>query len=180
MDFYTPLKLLHVLSAMIWIGGAFVMLMFGMKAARARNDSELVGVIGQVGWAAERIFVPASLGTVALGVILATLGNMWSQLWVQIGLVGMVVTIALGVLALTPRAKKVAAAGAVNLETVAVSKQMVTLVKFDCATLFVVIADMVLKPQSGAWVTLAVMAIVVLFAAALWLVPVVARRPVPA
>jgi hypothetical protein len=83
----------------------------------------------------------------------------------------MVITMALGILALTPRAKKVAAAAGPSAATIAVARQLVTLVKFDCAALFVVVADMVLKPTSGNWVELLIMAIVIVGAAALWLVP---------
>ena len=179
MDWYTVFKLLHVLTAIIWIGGVFVMLMLGIHAAKSRDDAQLVQVVQQMGWAAERIYVPASIATVLLGMVVAALGDMWSYLWVIVGLAGMAITMALGILALTPRVKKIAAIHAVTPETIAISRQTLTLVKFDCAALFVVVADMVLKPQIDDWTTMAVMTIVVLGAAAIWLAPGL-RRVSPA
>jgi len=176
MDWYTLFKFLHVVTAIIWIGGAFIMLMFGINAVRQNDDAQLVSVAAQMGWAAERIYVPASMATVVLGIIVATLGGPWGQTWVILGLVGMAITMALGIIALTPRAKKVAAASGPTVAIVATARQLVTLVKFDCAALFVVVADMVLKPQLSDWTTLAVMAIVVLVAAGLWLIPTI-RQP---
>jgi len=175
MDWYTIFKFLHVLAAIIWIGGAFIMLVFGIEAVRKGDNAQLVGVASQMGWAAERVYVPASMATVVLGIIVATLGGMWSQLWVILGLVGMAITMALGILVLTPRAKKLAGAVA-SPATATVARDLVTLVKFDCAALFVVVADMVLKPGTSDWVLLIVMAVVVVGAAALWLVPTL-RRP---
>ena len=42
--------------------------------------------------------------------------------------------------------------------------------------LFVVVADMVLKPEAGDWVTLAVMAVLLVAAAVAWL-PAAFRKP---
>jgi uncharacterized membrane protein len=176
MDWYTLFKFLHVLTAIIWIGGAFIMLTFGINAVRQKNDVQLVAVAAQMGWAAERIYVPASAATVVLGIVVATIGQLWTETWVILGLVGMVITMALGILALTPRAKKVAAASEPSPEAVTVARELVTLVKFDCAALFVVVADMVLKPASSDWIVLVIMTVVVIGAAAVWLLPTLRSR----
>ena len=59
---------------------------------------------------------------------------------------------------------------------VATSREILTIAKFDSVLLFVVIADMVLKPEGNDWAVLVVMAIVLLVAAAVWLTPVF-RKP---
>jgi uncharacterized membrane protein len=171
MDWYTLIKFLHVLAAIIWIGGVFTMPMISLQAQRSGDDTGLVRTVGQMGWAADRIFVPGGIATAVLGVVVATLGHMWGDLWIILGLVGVAITTALGILALTPRVKRVAGAGAVTPETIAISRQTVTLVKFDSAALFVVVADMVLKPQIGDWTTVTIMALVLVAAAGLWLAP---------
>ena len=179
MDWYVLLKLLHVVSAVIWIGGAFVMIMLGVKADRGKDDAEFVGVVRQVAWAGERIYVPASISTLIFGVATATVGGLWSNLWVILGLVGVAATITLGVAVLTPRAKKVETgfqAGGVTPAVVATSREILTIAKFDAVLLFVVIADMVLKPETNDWAILTVMVIVLLAAAAVWLTPVFRKR----
>ena len=182
MDWYTIFKFLHVGSAIIWIGGAFVMIMLGVKADRAKNDAEIVGVVRQVAWAADRIYVPASVATLVFGVTVATIGSLWSNLWVILGLAGVAATIALGVVVLTPRAKKVEsgfAANGVTPATAALCREILTIAKFDAVLLFTVVADMVLKPDAGDWVTLLAFVVVLVAAAAVWLTPVF-RRPATA
>ena len=179
MDWYTIFKFLHVGSAVIWIGGAFVMIMLGVKAERSKSDSELVGVVRQVAWAAERIYVPASIATLVFGVITAWLGNLFGTLWVILGLVGVAATIGLGIIVLTPMAKKAEAGfkiGGATPTVASISREMLTIAKFDAVLLFTVIADMVLKPSTSDWGILVVMVIVLLVAAALWLTPVWRKR----
>lgn len=182
MTWYDVFKFLHVGAAVIWIGGAFIMIMLGVRADRARNDAEIVGVVRQVAWSAERIYVPASVATLIFGLIAAWLGALWGNLWIILGLVGVAATIALGILVLTPRAKRVEAGFAsagVTADVVAVSREILTIAKFDAVLLFTVIADMVLKPEATDWLVLVLMAAAILVAAAVWLTPVF-RRPVPA
>lgn len=183
MDWYALFKFLHVAAAVIWIGGAFVMIVLGARADRAKNDAEIVAVVRQIAWAAERIYVPASVATLIFGLVAAWLGNLWGNLWVILGLVGVAATIALGVAVLTPRAKKVEAtyaASGVTPSAVAICRDILTIARFDTVLLFTVVADMVLKPEMGDWVVLAVMAVVIVAAAAVWLTPAFRKAAVPA
>ena len=106
MDWYLILKFLHVSSVIIWIGGAFIMVMLGVRAERSANDSVLVDVVRQVAWAADRIYVPASISTLVFGLILAWYASLWANLWIILGLLGVASTVGLGVLVLSPLAKK--------------------------------------------------------------------------
>ena len=174
MDWYLASKFLHVVAAVIWIGGAFIMIMFGVKAERSRDEAELVGAVRQVAWAAERIYVPSSIATLVFGLITTWLGALWADLWVILGLIGVAATIGMGILMLTPRAKKAEAgfaSGGATPAVIAISRELLTIAKFDLVLLFTVVADMVLKPQLSDWGLLVVMAIVLLTAAALWLMP---------
>jgi len=181
MDWYTLFKFLHVSAAVIWIGGAFIMIILGVKADRSKNDAEIVGVVRQVAWAADRIYVPASIATLVFGLIVAWIGSLWANLWVILGLVGVAATIALGIIVLTPRAKKVEggyASGGVSAPIVAISREILTIAKFDIVLLFTVIADMVLKPGYSDWGILVVMVAVIAAAGYLWLTPVLRAAPV--
>jgi len=174
MDWYLIVKFLHVGSAVIWVGGAFIMVVLGARADRSRNDAEIAGIVLQVAWAAERIYVPASTATLVFGLILATLGSLWSNLWVILGLVGVATTVALGIAVLTPMAKKVEAGfktGGATQDVVVTCRELLTLAKFDLVLLFTVIADMVLKPEASDWPILLAMVLVLVAAAALWLTP---------
>ena len=183
MDWYTIFKFLHVAAAIIWVGGAFIMIMLGLRADRSRNDAELVSVARQVAWAGDRIYTPASIATLVLGLITVWLGALWGDLWVILGLVGVAITIALGILVLGPRAKGIDAkfgAGGATPALAALCRELLTIARFDLVLLFVVIADMVLKPGVSDWVTLVIMAIVLIAAAALWLTPAFRKAGIPA
>jgi hypothetical protein len=183
VDWYTIFKFLHVASAVIWIGGAFVMIMLGAKAMRSKSDTELVGVVLQVAWAGERIYVPASISTLIFGLITAWLGSWFGTLWAILGLVGIAITIGLGILVLTPRAKAVEAglkSGGITPAVLATSREILTIAKFDAVLLFSIIADMVLKPSLSDWWILALMAIAIVGAAVVWLAPALRKGTVAA
>ena len=177
MDWYSIFKFLHVASAVTWIGGGLIMVLFGVKADRAKNDAEIVGVVRQVAWAADRIYIPASLATLAFGLVTAWIGNLWSNLWVNLGFVGIVSTIALGVLVLTPRAKKVSAEAGVTPQAVRLSREILTIAKFDMTVLFVVIADMVLKPMWSDFIVIAIFAIVLIAGFVTFMLPALRGEP---
>ena len=177
MDWYLLSKWLHISFAIIWVGGAFIMVMLGMAAERARNENEMVFLVRKVAWAAERVFVPSSILTLVFGLLATWLAGLWSELWVIVGLVGVAATIAIGIIVLTPRAKKVEAgyaSGGVCAPVVATCREMLAIAKFDLVLLFTIVANMVLKPQPSDWITLLIMAIVVVGAGALFLRP---RKP---
>ena len=180
MDWYLILKFLHVAAAVIWIGGAFVMVMLGIRADGQADDRVLVDVVRQVAWAADRIYVPASIATLVFGLLLAWIGALWSNLWIILGLLGVAATVGLGILVLTPLAKKADAgftASGVTPDVVATSREILTIARFDLVLLFTVIADMVLKPGLSDWPALALMALALVAAGFFWLAPVWSRKP---
>ncbi len=182
MDWYLIVKFLHVSSAVVWIGSAFIMVMLGIRCNRAKDDSGMVSVVRQVAWAAERVYVPASVATLLFGLTLAWLGSLWTNLWVILGLLGVASTMALGILVLTPLTRKAEAdftAGGATPAVVVTCREILTIAQFDLVLLFTVIADMVLKPSESDWTVLAIMAVVLAAAAVLWLPPAF-RKAAPA
>ncbi|HET8727947.1 MAG TPA: DUF2269 family protein [Alphaproteobacteria bacterium] len=175
MTWYDFFKFLHVASAVIWIGGAFIMVILGVRADRANDNAEIVQMVRQVAWAGERIYMPASIATLVFGLIVAWMGNLWANLWIILGLVGIAITIATGILVLTPRTKRVEtsfASGGATPAVVATCREILTIAKFDLVLLFTIIADMVLKPTPADWIVLAIMAIVLIVAGIAFLMPV--------
>ena len=76
---------------------------------------------------------------------------------------GFAATFAMGALVLGPRAGKVGAAiaqGGATPEVVKQGVEVLKLAQFDMVLLFVVVADMVLKPGWSNWITLIVMVLV--------------------
>ncbi len=152
MDFYPYAKFLHILFAALWIGGGVAMIMLGIAAARARDDDRLVRVVLQVVWLAERLFVPASLLTVAFGVVMVWLAHSFRELWILLGLAGFAATFVTGVFIIKPMAEKVAAMAATedaSPATAALGRRILRTSVFDYVAIVLVAAVMVLKPTAA-------------------------------
>jgi len=180
MTTYLLFKYLHVLFAVCWLGGGFCMVLLGVAASRARNDAELVRVMGQTAWLAKRIFVPFSGLALLCGLIMTWLGGMWSEIWIILGLIGYAATAGTGIAVLSPKSEKVAAIAAKegpSAEAVRIAREMLAVARFDMTMLAMVVADMVLKPSLGDYAVLIGMAVVLVVAAAYFLMPLRSARP---
>lgn len=173
MDLYTLFKFLHVLCAVVWVGGGFCMTVLGVVAATRKDDAEMLGVVRSVAFLGNRLFMPASLLTVIFGVTMAFLGNLWGELWISIGLAGFVAAFLTGTFILGPTSiRMVAMLGEGRQgEAVALGRKVLQTAKFDYTVMLVVIADMVLKPGLGDVWLLAAMAVVLVAGAVLFLRP---------
>jgi len=182
LDLYLIFKFLHVAAAIAWIGGGVTLFAMGMFAASRKDDAEMMRVLGGVGFMANRWFVPSSLATLVCGIVMATLGNLWGDAWVVLGLVGFAGTFLTGHFVL--RVKAIEAGRLMGegrvAEAALVGRKLMQVAKFDYTMLFTVVAIMVAKPVWSDLVTLGVMGLVLAVAAGLFLVGGLRRDPAPA
>jgi uncharacterized membrane protein len=182
MDWYSIFKFLHVVAAICWVGGGAILMYQGVLAARAKDEEAQVTIMKQTAGLSLNWFIPASIATLVFGAITATLGSMWSDAWVILGLLGFAATFATGNFLIRPAAEAIAKAESEGrrAEALASGGKMLQVAKFDYVMLFTVIADMVLKPQWSDIALLVVMAVVLAAGAALFLLPVLQNRAAPA
>ena len=161
MDFYSLFKFLHILTAIAWVGGGMTLLAADLIMSRSRGGNapspvlEIMNVLGKT-W-----FVPTSFLTVITGAITTTLGGMWGELWVLLGLAGFAATALTGMLLIEPTGQRIGAllqAGQTG-EAAAAGRRLMRIVRFDYVVMLVVIADMAIKPGWTDYGTLAVMAL---------------------
>ena len=174
MDWYALVKFIHIAFAIVWLGGGFGLVVLGIRASLAADGAALLTVVKDVVFLANRLFIPSSLVVVACGVAMTILGQSFSILWIDIGLVGFAATFATGLFLLKPiavRITKGVAAGAPPAVTAAQCARLLQIAKFDYVMLFVVVADMTLKPSPGDVGLLSVMALVIIAGAVLFLAP---------
>lgn len=108
---------------------------------------------------------------------MAWIAGLFGTLWVIIGLVGFIATFGIGIALVKPRSEKVAAVIAEDGATPAAVEQgreILRIAQFDLAMLFVVIADMVIKPAPENYVVLLVMVLAIVAAGVVFLRPVFA------
>src|SRR5881394_4558834 len=74
-SWYFVFKSIHVLAAIVWLGGGAMITVLAWRAQRARDTAQLLQIGKQAEWLSTRIFVPSSLVVVAMGVILMHKGG---------------------------------------------------------------------------------------------------------
>lgn len=174
MDWYLIFKFLHVACAIGWAGGGLAIIVLGIRAERAKDDVGIVQVFRDGVYVVPRVLLPSSMGAVVAGVVTVILGQSWNQLWIIVGIVGFLVTFTFGNFYIKPLGDQMIAIADKEGPTSAAAarcRKMLALIKFDAVLMFTIVADMVLKPQVGDWLTLAIMVLVVLGAAIVFLRP---------
>jgi len=174
MDWYSIVKFLHIVSAVLWLGGGFVLILLSVRAERSGDADALVLNLRNTAALGNILFMPASLATLLFGILMAWLWTGFTDLWIVIGLVGAGMTFFTGVVFMKPGSERIAALvekSGVTPAVLAEGRKLLSIAKFDYAVMMVVIADMVLKPGTGDYAILGAMAAVVLVAAALFLLP---------
>jgi uncharacterized membrane protein len=103
MSYYEILLFLHILAAIVWIGGAVALQFLGVRAEQTRNGALTQALGESADWLAKRLFIPASLATLLFGILL-TIEGPWTFdiLWVDLGLIGFAASFVTGLLFLKP------------------------------------------------------------------------------
>lgn len=167
MTFYPIVLILHIVFVIIWIGGAFALLVLNIRSFRQNDVAALSQGIANTAYMFRTILVPASIGALICGLIMVAMTWSFLSLWVIIGLVGYVAAGYSGAHMLRPRAEAFLAAverGDADTDLLYQGHRILRLGQCDLMLLTVIIADMVLKPGLGDVVTLAIMAAIVLAA----------------
>lgn len=169
MDFASLLKFVHISAALIWVGGGFVMVLGGIARARHARAEDQLAHIRTLAFLGTRLFMPASIATLASGVALLVAAGWGWQPFTILGLAGIVFTAAFGALVLGPssdRAARTADTGGAT-SALPMARRIYRLAAFDYAVQFSIIFLMVIKPGwqdiaifagLGAVVTLAALA----------------------
>jgi uncharacterized membrane protein len=163
MDPYSFFKLLHVITAIAWVGGGLTLLASAIFNIGDHGPAEAIRTTQQMGSLALRWFLPASGLTLVFGVIVTFLGSLWSEAWVILGLLGFAATFLTGHFILRVRAAQMGKLMNEGREAEAIEQGMALLrvSKFDYTVILMVIAAMVLKPTWTDYMTLGAMAAII-------------------
>ena len=177
MTWYTFFKSVHVIAAVIWVGGAAMIQAYafrilrtgdGRRQADFSKDTEVVGM---------RVFIPASLILFLAGIgMMVNLGWSWSQNWIVLGLIAYGFSFVLGAGFLGPEGGRIAELieqqGPDSPAVQARIRRILTISRCELIVLLTVIVNMVVKPvgQNG-WFLGLLVAMVLGIAAvlALWM-----------
>lgn len=152
METYSLYKFLHVASAVIWVGSGVGLFALTLRMNRI-GDRPGVLAIGRHAEALGKIlFTPAALSTLIWGVlmVLTTDSLGFSTTWIVVGLVGIIVSVVIGVGFITPTGARIEAVVQQHgPETPVVDElvgRLLAINAIDLLILFGVIWAMVAKP----------------------------------
>ena len=153
MSWYTFFKTVHVITAVIWVGGAAMIQAYALRILRTGDgrrqadfakDSEVVGM---------RVFTPASL--VLLLAAIAMMINAdwpWGQNWTSFGLIAFALSFLLGIGFLGPEggriAKVIEREGPESAAAQARIRRILALSRAELVVLLTVVWNMVVKPTN--------------------------------
>ena len=167
---YDLLLLIHLVVVIVWLGAGVTTDLLFLRAERTGDPREL-GKQGEIQeWLAPRLFVPAAVATLVSG-ILVTWDGPWGfgDVWILIGLAGWLASFGVGFLFLKPQGEKmkeiVARFGPTSVEARRQSRRLGVVARAQLLALFLVVADMVLKPTADDPWTLLVLAAILVAAA---------------
>jgi len=154
-DWYGAFKTFHVVFAVIWIGGGFLISALAF-IAELENDVEGRTILAkQAARVSQRVFTPSALIVLFMGLamMLNDTGDLlwsWGSFWVTFGILGFIATFAIGFGVLGPAAKRmeglIASGGANTPEVHAEMNRIFLVARADAAILLLVVVDMVAKP----------------------------------
>ena len=175
MDFATLLKFAHVFAAILWVGGGFAVIIAGLILNGRSTADTQVAVARATTLLAPRLFIPASVFTLASGVTLLFVAGWGWQPFTVLGLAGVIFTAGFGTFILGPsceHAVKTADAwGATS--ALPILRRTQRLAMIDYAVQFAIVFLMVVKPG---WSDLAVFGGI---GSVIALAVLAALRPVP-
>jgi hypothetical protein len=152
---YKTFMTIHVLSAIVWLGGGFMITAQAERAKRAKHEDELVDVAISADYWATHLFIPISLVLLVCGFGMIGTGHLgFRHPFIDIGLVGWAVSFAIGAGFLGPQSgqvKTLAAAsnGTVTPEIIGRVDRILMVARIDMVILLVVAAIMVIQPGGG-------------------------------
>ena len=150
-DWYSVFKAVHVLFAVIWVGGGVSIMIHAIRAQNARDPEGIVTVAKQAAFMGEKVFAPVGLVTFLMGIAMMINTSWgWGHFWIVAGLVGYASTFVVGVAVMSPLAKKIEHSalenGPEHPTTLALIDRIMLIGRFDVAVLLLVVLDMVTKP----------------------------------
>jgi uncharacterized membrane protein len=152
-SWYLTFKAVHVLFAVIWVGGGTMLTILGILAERQNDPVDKAKFARRAGQLGERLFTPVSIIVLAAGIaMMMNLDWGWNHFWIIFGLIGFATTFVIGIGILGPTGKRagalIAREGPASPEAQAMISKLLLVARFDIAVLMLVVVDMVVKPFS--------------------------------
>lgn len=148
---YELLLTIHVIAAIVWVGGGTAMHILGRRVLKRRNGEEIHRFSKEINTVALRLYAPTSLVLLIAGILLTIESNFdFGSLWITLGLAGWAVSFLLGIGYYGPQDKKlqqlVAEKGPLDPGVAGNVRAALMVNQVELLILFLVVVDMTVKP----------------------------------
>ena len=93
---YTLFKFLHIVGAIVWLGGAFTVSIITARVARETDQTVLAAIARQTRFHGMAVLGPAAGLTLIAGIVMIAVSGLGVPLWVIWGFAAIIVSIGLG------------------------------------------------------------------------------------
>jgi uncharacterized membrane protein len=145
---------IHVIAAVIWVGGDVTLTTLGIVFER-KQEGETLAALGRMGtWIGTRVYTPILFVVIAFGIALMHEGHIeYGHFWVIFALIGWATAGTLGIGFVGPELGRIDEAarahGPQSDEVMRRVKRLFMIFRFDTALLILIVLDMSAKPFSG-------------------------------
>lgn len=150
MNVFKLLLLIHILGAIVWVGGGVTIQFLGSRAVRSADPAVMQRFGSETEWIGMHVFIPASLVVLATGIGLVLKKWNWEDPFVVVGLIGIAFSIIVGAAFLGPESDRVgkltAEKGPADPEVKKRISRLLNVSRFELLVLVVVVFFMTVKP----------------------------------
>jgi hypothetical protein len=169
MTLYEFLLFIHISATVVWVGAGLCSLILAIGYDHDGDEPAIRRFLADQERLATRLFIPASLTVVLFGIALVIESDAWTfeYLWIVLGLIGFAATFVTGLFMIKPASERIGAAmeregGRLTPALRTDIKKLIVMARLDYVVLFLVIADMVIKPTGDDAAVLVAMAVILI------------------
>ena len=152
MSAYSALLFVHIVCAVIWVGGAFALQVLAFLVSRTGDQLELARLMRYFELIGSRVFVPVATLLFIAGAAMTLQAWSFGRTWIAVSVALWVLSAVAGAIYLGPRAKRVGelfdAEGPSSETGRALMNRLFLVSRIELVSFAIIIALMVFKPGS--------------------------------
>lgn len=149
---YQAYLAVHILAAVVWVGGALAVQVFATRAIRAGDSQRMATFASDAEWIGTRIFMPAAFVLVVFGFLLIHEANWDYKGWIVAAIVVWAASFVTGAAFLGPESGRLKTAisrdGMDSPEVAQRIRRISAVSRVELVFLLLIVLDMALKPGS--------------------------------
>lgn len=150
MSAYSALLFIHIVCAVIWVGGAFALQVLAFLVSRTGDQLELARLLRYFELIGSRVFVPVATLLFIAGVAMTLQAWSFGNTWIAVSVALWVLSAVAGAIYLGPRAKRVGelfdAEGPSSEAGRALMNRLFVVSRLELLSFAIIIGLMVFKP----------------------------------